>query len=103
MSRGLGKIERAILRTLDENATVENEDRDVPLMGTRDLYFAVYVDAPWEKPRAKYNALTRALRTLERKGEVASAHVDGRRIWTDTRGTRDLEELLDQFPVNLPT
>ena len=104
MSRGLGKIERAILEALEKDATdLSAEDREsgverhLPVMTSRRLLEAIHGDIV-EVARAgklwpKYNAITRALRSLARKGLVASIKHEGRTIWTDRQGAYDLDEL----------
>lgn len=104
MSRGLGKIERAILAALDREAnTLSDEDREVgierniPISTTIDLLCQIHggLDALLQdgKLRAKYNAITRALRSLHRKGLVQSFRFEGQSRWTDAQGAHDFEEL----------
>ncbi len=105
MSRGRGKIERAILEALEEESEPSEEEkqdcghdmRHVPLMTTRQLLEAIHGDI-LEVARsgnlwAKYNAITRALRSLARKELVASIKHKGRTVWTDQQGAYDLAEL----------
>ena len=104
MSRGLGKIEQAILEALEREANdLSEEDREagierhIPLMNTRRLLEAIYGNimevAQSGKLMAKYNAITRALRSLARKELVASIKHKGRTVWTDRQGAYDLAEL----------
>ncbi len=104
MSRGLGKIERAILEALEKDATdLSAEDREsgverhLPVMTSRRLLEAIHGDIV-EVARAgklwpKYNAITRALRSLARKKLVVSFKHEGRTIWTDPQGASELQEL----------
>ncbi len=104
MSRGLGKIERAILEALERKANdLSEEDREagferhIPLMTPRRLLEAIHGDimefAQSGKLMAKYNAITRALRSLARKELVVSFKHEGRTIWTDPQGASELQEL----------
>ena len=100
MSRGLGKIERAILDALEKEASkLSPEDREhgvernIPMMDTRRLLIAIHGDLRLPNFWAKYNAITRALRSLGRKELVASFTHKGRTIWTDPQGAAELEEL----------
>ena len=100
MSHGLGKIERAIVDALEKEATdLSDEDREagvernIPMMDTRRLFFAIHGDFLMPNGWAKYNATTRALRSLARKELVVSFSYKGRTIWTDPQGAVELEEL----------
>ncbi len=100
MSRGLGKIERAILEALEKDATDLSEqdresgiERGIPLMDTRKMFAVIHGGFMTETPWAKYNAITRALRSLARKELVASIKHEGRTLWTDRQGAYDLDEL----------
>jgi hypothetical protein len=104
MSRGLGKIEQAILEALEREANdLSEEDREagierhIPLMNTRRLLEAIHGNimevAQSGKLMAKYNAITRALRSLARKELVVSFKHKGRTIWTDPQGASELQEL----------
>ena len=104
MSRGLGKIERAILEALEREANdLSEEDREagierhIPLMSARRLLEAIHGNimevAQSGKLMAKYNAITRALRSLARKELVVSFKHEGRTIWTDPQGASELQEL----------
>ena len=111
MSRGLGKIERAILEALEKDATdLSEEDREsgverhVPLMAPRQLLEAIHGDivevAQSGKLMAKYNAITRALRSLARKELVVSIKHEGRTAWTDQQGAHDFVELGKKIRAN---
>ena len=100
MSRGPGKIERAILDALEKEATnLSDEDRDagvernIPMMDTRELFVATHGALLVPNVWAKYNAITRALRSLARKELAVSFTHKGRTIWTDPQGAVELEEL----------
>jgi len=104
MSRGIGKIERAILEALEREANdLSEEDREagierhIPLMNTRRLLEAIHGNimevAQSGKLMAKYNAITRALRSLARRELVVSFKYKGRTIWTDPQGASELQEL----------
>jgi hypothetical protein len=104
MSRGLGKIEQAILEALEREANdLSEEDREagiechIPLMNTRRLLEAIHGNimevAQSGKLMAKYNAITRGLRSLARKELVVSFKHEGRTIWTDPQGAVELEKL----------
>ena len=113
MSKGLGKIERAILDALEKQAanlsstdSAAGVERHVPLTNSRDLLFRIHGGFEGLRQggnlRAKYNAMTRALRSLERKGLVQSTKYDGRTIWTDARGAALLDELYDAINPDRP-
>ena len=100
MSRGLGKIERAVLEALEKSATdLSEEDREVglerhiPVMDTQRLFLAIHGAASTPDRWAKYNALTRALRSLARKELVVGIRRKRRIIWTDPQGAAELREL----------